>query len=205
MIYLGTTVLTEDPNRRDPPSHTSLISKTRQVNTTGAFNETVKGAVNQQLRPFSWFLGSATDVGNLETFRTFCKGRLMPFWVPTWQHDLLLLADVVPGSIVLPLQNVGYTKFMWDPTQKDRRYLAFIKMGQGIVYTRRIDVAVEDSPTQETITLDSAIPVALVVGEWMLSYLTMCRMDSDAVAYHWHAPGIAEAELTFREIPLEVP
>lgn len=205
MIYLGTTVLTEDPNRRDTPTHTQVLSKTRQVNTTGPFNEIVKGGSIQQLRPFSWFLGSRADVTTFETFRDTNKGRLGRFWVPTWQHDLLLITNVTAGASVIPLRNMGYTKYFWSPTKKFRRYLALIKMGQGIVYLRRIDSAVEDTALQETITLDTAVPVNMTVGEWMLSFLTMCRLDSDTVRTHWHSPTLAEAELTFRELPLEVP
>ena len=205
MIYLGTMVLTEDPNRREAPTHTQLLSKTRQTNTTGAFNEITKGTTGQQLRPFSWFLGSRADITEFELFRDTVLGRLKPFWVPTWQHDLLLATPITAGASVIPLLNTGYTKYFWNPAKNYRRYLALIKMGQGIVYLRKIITAVEDSPIQETITLDAAVPVNMVVGEWMLSYLTMCRLDSDTVKTHWHGPALAEVELTFRELALEAP
>lgn len=205
MIYLGFPVLTEDPNRRDIPTHTLQLSKTRNDSVTGPFTEIVKGPVQQQVRPFSWFMGSRADVVAFEAFRDSCAGRLNPFWAPTWQHDLYLQTVVIAGTAVIPLVNTNYTKFFWDPVNKWRRYLAFVRIGTGISFLRRIDVATEDSAIQETITVDSAVPVNLIPGEWMLSFLTMCRLDTDVVVTHWHGPALAESVLTFRELPLEAP
>lgn len=205
MIYLGTTVLTEDPNRKEVPTHTLLLSKARNDSLTGAFSELVKAPVQQQTRPFNWFMGSRADIVAFETFRAARKGRLAPFWVPTWQHDLYLQSNIAAGDTILPMVNVGYTKYFWDADNRWRRYLAFIQIGTGINFIRRIDSATEDTGLQETIELDSGVPVNLVVGQWMLSYLTMCRLDSDVVVMKWLGENIAEAALTFRELPLEVP
>jgi hypothetical protein len=116
-----------------------------------------------------------------------------------------MLSDVLAGTAVIPLHNTNYTKFFWDPVNKWRRYLAFIKIGTGISFIRRIDIATEDSFTQETITVDAVVPVNLIPGEWMLSFLTMCRLDADAITTHWHGLQLAEAVLSLRELPLEAP
>lgn len=205
MIYLGYPVLTEDPNRRDIPSHILQLAKKRVVSETGAFAEVVKGIAQQQVRPFSWFIGSRADYNNFADFRNMTMGRLSPFWVPTWQHDLILKEEVAALSTILPFQNIGYTRYFWDTTIKWRRYLAFIQIGTGISFIRQVNNAVESSAIQETLTIDSGVPVKLNLGEWMVSFLTFCRNESDTFETHWHGPALAEVALVFREIPLEAP
>jgi hypothetical protein len=62
-----------------------------------------------------------------------------------------------------------------------------------------------ETPTEERLTLDAALTEAMFRGQWMISFLTLCRLNSDEVALHWHSPTIAEATLEFVELPTETP
>lgn len=203
MIFLGLTVLTEDPNRRDSVSQQYTRSKIRIDSTTGNFTEIEKAKASRMVRTFEWFMPDRASIAVFLAFRNERQGRLVPFWVPTWHHDLILDHDIVAGSSLV-VRNVGYTRYKFDTRYTWRRYIAFIQIGAGIQYIRRIDNATE-TPTRETLTLDTATPATLVKGQWMLSFLTLCRLDKDEVPMHWHLPTAAESSFDIREIPNEMP
>lgn len=205
MIYLGIPVLTEDPNRRDVPTHALNRSKLRADSVTGAFIEVVRSPAQQQVRPFSWFIGSRADLAAFRAFRNGQLGRLNTIWVPTWQHDVFLAADIAGGAPLMTIKNTHYTRFFWDPAKTYRRYLAFIQIGTGISFIRKVINASEDSPTQETLTLDVGVPSLIGIGAYMVSFLTYCRLEDDTVTIHYHLPTLAEAVVNFRELPVEMP
>jgi hypothetical protein len=96
--YLGLTVLTEDPNRRDQPTHTADRSKVRIDSVTGPFTETEKAKAQKQKRPFSWYMETRAEIDLFRAFRAERKGKLVPFWLPTWHHDLVLSEDVLDAG-----------------------------------------------------------------------------------------------------------
>lgn len=205
MIYNSLTVLTEDPNRREVPTHTFNKSKTRLDNLTGVFTELIKGDAGRQSRPFSWYMASRADIAAFEAFLEERKGRCVPFWIPTWHDDLILNTDGDATLANVEVQNINYSRHQFDTTYTWRRHLAFIKRGVGIQFIKRIDGAVETSTTFETLTLDSVLGQALPKAQWMLSFLTLCRLESDEVELHWHAPHIAESTFNVIELPFEMP
>lgn len=205
MIYNGVTVLTEDPNRREVPTHQSNKSKTRLDNLTGVFTEFIKGDANRNARPFSWFMDSRDSINAFLAFLDERKGRWAPFWVPTWHDDLMLASDGDGTLATIEVQNINYSRHQFDSLYTWRRHLAFIKRGAGIQFIKRIDGAVETSSTLETLTLDSALGQDLPKDDWMLSFLTLCRLESDEIELHWHNTDIAEADFNVIELPFEMP
>jgi hypothetical protein len=204
VIYLGSTVLTVDPNRRDLVNQTFDRSKFRIDSATGPFTEYDKALIGRQLRTFNWYMGTRAAINDYKAFLAERQGRLVPFWVPTWHHDLVLAADIIVPSGSIDIQNIGYTRFLFDPLYTWRRYVAFIKIGSGIQYIRRINTAIENTDT-ETLTLDAAPTGPIVVDQWMLSFLTFCRLESDTVPMTWHTLTVAEAAFDMRELPQEMP
>jgi hypothetical protein len=41
-------------------------------------------------------------------------------------------------------------------------------------------------------------------NQWMLSFLTLCRLDQDEILLHWHGKECAEAEFVVVELPQEM-
>jgi hypothetical protein len=204
MIYNGLTVLLEDPNRRDDPMDQYNITKVRQDSLTGPFNELIKGTANRPVRPFSWYMPDRAHITAFEAFLAERVGQLVPFYVPTWHHDLIMTTDPLLGDNFITVKNVGYNRLLFDAHKTFRRYLALIQHGVGVKYIRRVESVLE-TPTEERLTLDAALTEAMFRGQWMISFLTLCRLNSDEVALHWHSPTIAEATLEFVELPTETP
>jgi hypothetical protein len=205
MIFLGATVLTEDPNRSEDPSHTVKRSKIRIDSITGPFAEFTKGMSSRQGRPFSWYMENRAAINEFRAFLNERRGRFAPFWIPTWQHDFALTHDVTNGDATLVVKNINYTRHQFDPLFTWRRYIAFIQIGVGIQFIRRIDGSAESTNTTETLSLDAAILQDMQAEYWMVSFLTLCRLDQDNPTLHWHSPTLAESMLQIIELPAEMP
>lgn len=202
MIYAGFTVLTEDPNRRDTVTQQANRTKTRIDSGTGPFTEVTPTAVGRGVRAFNWFMPNRGAIDSFRAFMAERAGRLVPFWVPTWHHDFQMATDMPTPLTTLDVINVNYARYQFDATQTWRRHLAFINIGNGLQFIRRIDGAVEHVTT-ETLTLDSAPATAMLKGQWMLSFLTLCRLEKDDYNLRWSGRTIAECTFDVREIPQE--
>lgn len=203
MIYAGFTVLTEDPNRRDAVTQQANRTKTRIDSQTGPFTEVSPAQAPRGVRTFNWFMPDRPSIDAFRAFMAERAGRFTPFWVPTWHHDLQLAGDVLSPASTLNVIDIGYSRYQFDSTQTWRRHLAFIQIGVGLQFIRRIDGAVEASPV-ETLTLDSATASAMLNGQWMLSLLTLCRLESDSYDLKWSGRNVAECSFDIREIPQEM-
>lgn len=154
---------------------------------------------------FNWQLHGRREIEEFRAFLQARKGACVPFWVPTWQHDLVLAADIGAGIAGLKILNMGYTKFMWaDPA---RRYLAIFALdgSQRRAY-RKIVSSAEGTP-HETLTLDGAVIPSgqLLADQVLVSFLTLVRLAADDPELIWHSRDTAEVTLSFVEVPLEVP
>jgi hypothetical protein len=201
--YLGFDVLEVMPNwERDLQRNyaRSLVTLDPEIGPITVDDKGGSAIVSQQ---FPWFL---KDHPSATTFRAFILkrfGQLVPFWTPTWDQDLVLANDVgaTDGSIII--QNVFYTRFFFP--LNSRRYIAFIPQNGGANVYRKITAAVDNGNGTETLTLDSATGTAFAQGTTMISFLTLSRLASDDSEIDWMTNDVAQAELSFQEVPREVP
>lgn len=173
--------------------HDSRTGKLRAVDRSGVAVISPGG--------FIWLMEGRNEIQSYRDFIAARKGALVPFWVPTWQHDLPMAADLTAGNVNLSIVKIGYTKFMFAASA--RRHLAFI-LADGTKYYRKVTAATEGTDT-ETLTLDSSIGVSVPAASTMVSFLTLCRLAVDDPELVWHSRDVAEAVLDFVELPREAP
>jgi hypothetical protein len=150
-------------------------------------------------RPFLWTCAEKSEIEALKTWFNSHRGRVVPFWAPTWRRDLLIAQDVPAANATFSIQPCGYTKYSY-PSRARRHLVARLNTGLAC----REVTAATDNGTAEALTVSSAWGEILPVGTW-LSFLTLCRLGSDELEIGWRSDGVAEAQLTFVEIPQEVP
>ena len=151
-----------------------------------------------------WTLGSRDEITACRAWLALRRGRLTPFWLPSGQHDLVLAADVAPGSVTMVIQASGYTRYQFPAAA--RRYLCVTLLdGSGTRYYRRVTAAVAGVGT-ETLTLDAAFGPTTVIpaGRSRISFLHLVRLASDAPELQWHTRDTAEIALECVELPGEV-
>lgn len=143
---------------------------------------------------------------NVTTFRAFMLrrfGRLNPFWIPTWDQDLVLFQDVGSGDSGIRIKSEFYSRFFF-PTEA-RRFIAFIPIdGSGNVY-RKITGATDNGDGTENLTLESSTGKAFGATTTMVSFLTLARLAEDRISIKWDSSEHAESLLSLQELPRELP
>lgn len=200
--YLSTDVLDQTtPNMRDAIRQAFSRAGDLVGGETGrkVFDDFIGHAV--PVRSFSWLAAGRTEVAALQAFLDARKGRVVPFWTPTYCAEVPLYENKLAAASSLRVPFFGYTRFLFPQTW--RRYLAIVPPG-GAFLIRKVSSATDNGDGTETLTLTTPLGVD-VPKEWLVSFLTFCRLDSDRTKIKWHAAFTAEAEIDFREIPGEAP
>jgi hypothetical protein len=144
--------------------------------------------------------------GEIDDFRTFLrnrKGRLNPFWFPTWQADLVLAAQADMGAVAISIANTGYTRFQFPSVA--RRDLAIILDGSHILY-HRVVTATEVSGGTETLGLEHALESLINPGAVLISLLPCSRLAVDETPeFKWQTTNVVEATLQIQSLPGDTP
>jgi len=136
-----------------------------------------------------------TEMQTLRGLLLAMAGRWSPAWVPTWAHDLRLAANVVNGAITLDVQGPLLSRQALGANRRDVR----IALHDGTVLYRRVTQAQLQNPTTDRLTLDSTITTGFTVGQVaMISFLSLCRQDSDINLLRYFNAETMLCELTFR-------
>ncbi|MGH9685292.1 MAG: hypothetical protein ACRD4S_16980 [Candidatus Acidiferrales bacterium] len=201
--YRGFDVLEQMPNwasdlHRDYKR--SLIVMDPKIGLIAVDDKGGSAVVGQE---FPWYLANHAAVTTFRAFILARFGRLNPFWIPTWDQDLVLAANVLSTDGTIAIQSVFYSRFFFP--LESRRFIAFIPIdGSANVY-RQITASVDNGNGTETLTLDSATGKAFAAGATMISFLTLARLDSDDAEIEWMSNDLAQISLELQEVPRETP
>lgn len=163
-----------------------------------------KGGSAVVSQKFPWWLDGHANVTTFRAFLLRRFGRMNPFWVPTWDQDLILANDIGPTDTAIKIQSEFYSRFFFPSTA--RRDLAFIPAGGAPPYVyHRITAAADNGDGTETLTLDASLGVSMPAATTQVSFLTLARLADDKSELRWLHADHAEAELEFQEVPREIP
>lgn len=142
------------------------------------------------------------DIWNLLKFFDSKRGRLLPFWIPTWSKDIIVTAAILAADTVINIEDIEYTVF-YLPNEIIGRHV-YIQFPSGTYVCRKIIDA-----TSSTITLDSAIGTAVALGDLsklLISFLMLCRFDIDTIESVHMTNNIIQTDLIFEGLlnPLEL-
>ncbi len=156
-------------------------------------------------RPFTWTAIGRDEISAMRTFLDARRGRAVPFWLPSFQWDLALAADVAQNQSGATIRWVRYKQQMWGTTGA-RRHLALWSLGDGTMDFCRITGATDPANYQtETLTLDPVAQREYSSAKTVLSFLKFCRLDEDRVEVSYPSVNVAAATIRVRELPLEAP
>lgn len=206
MTYLGYDVLELNYNRRGPIEETldhDFILLDARTGKRYADDHAESPAAS---RPFIWTADDRAESATMRAFLAARKGRAIPFWFPSYQWDLALVEDCLTAAATLTIEWVRYTQQMFGTTGA-RRHVALWTHGvPGSMDYYRIDDA-DDPGTEvtETLTLDPAAVRDYDAETTVISFLKLCRLESDLVTIRYPDGVHAEAEIVVRELPNEAP
>jgi hypothetical protein len=163
-----------------------------------------KGGTPVVSHTLPWWLDSHAKATALRAFLLARLGQLVPFWVPTWDQDLVMAIDALSGSSTITIKTVFYTRFFFPDNA--RRYLALIPIsGAGTNRYVAVTGSVDNGDGTESLTLSAALGADVIAANTMISFLTFARLGSDETAIVWSTTEYAEAVVAIQELPKEIP
>lgn len=124
-------------------------------------------------------------------------GRWAPAWVPSWTHDLRVVANVSAGAITLDVAGPLLSTVALASNHRDIR----IELDGGAVLYRRIASVAAHSASVDRLTLDAALPDAFTVQQVrMACFISLCTQDSDVNTLRYFGPDALQCELSWREL-----
>jgi hypothetical protein len=202
--FKGFDVLEIAPNWADAPLKRSykrsMVTIDPKVGPIEVIDKGGSALIGQE---FPWWLDTHPSVTAFRAFVLRRFGRLNPFWIPTWDQDLVLAQDVGSADTGIKIRSEFYTRFFFPSAP--RRYIAFIPTdGSGNVYSKITDSA-DNGDGTENLTLEAATGKNFAKGTTMISFLTFARLASDMTAIRWASSDHADALLALQEVPRELP
>jgi hypothetical protein len=189
------------PNRVEPPVHALAHAITRVDAPTNSFLEEQVATLPRVTLPYRLFLDTRAQFQALLTWFASVKGRYTTFYIPTWQADLPLTADMTSVATTLTITDIGYTE-RYFPVEA-RRHLAFIT-GDGTITHRRVTASVDNGNGTETLTIASATGIAISKDTDLVSFLLLVRLASDELDVLRFSQTNAECVLECVEVPGEM-
>lgn len=174
-------------------------------NETGKRKSDSHAAAPNPVRPALLVAFSRTQAATYRTFLDARKGKAVPFWLPSYQQDMTLAADLSSGSAAPTIKRFGYGTLMF-PAGGSRRHLAFLLPGTAFDF-RKVTGAVDPgSGATESITLSGGVSRTYPAATSIVMFLTLCRLEQDEYEIQWYGgQGVAKFPLQLREIPNEAP
>lgn len=152
-------------------------------------------------RPFvmqshNWMPFGRDEQAMLRRLFYFLRGRQKTVWVASPNHDFYAVSGI--NGNVIDVENAGFVDFGIVPGRRDVRILGT----DGTCFYRRIVAATILSEAVERLLLDGpAINLPLNDIE-SLSFITLCRQESDSVSWQHvtDGDGLAKVSTTFRGV-----
>jgi hypothetical protein len=156
------------------------------------------------VRTYHWTCQSLADIAELKAFLDARLGRLVPFWLPSLEHDLTLAVDRDAAHTFLDVVTIGYAANLFPDTGA-RRHLSIRKVSDGTAIYRKVTSASNNLNGSESLHLDTSLGQAVTVAQWQVGFLRLCRLEDDVNAINYEARSYATCRLRVRELPHEAP
>jgi hypothetical protein len=203
ITYRNHPVLTFQPNRSNPIDQQYLRLTSLLDNGVNAVTIDDHGKQPNIVSSVEFILENKSQVAEFRNWLQQCAGRHKPFWMPTWQADLNSLELMAKGSRNMTIHNVGYAMhYQRKPGKQD--VMVLLRDGTRI-YRHITGAVISDSNSQkELLTFEAPLNQSIQPKNiLMLSFLGLCRLDSDLVEFEWLTHDIARVALKIRLLSSE--
>jgi hypothetical protein len=201
--YRNHPVLTFQPNRSNPIGQQYLRLTSLLDNGVNSVTVDDHGKQANIVSSVEFILENKAQVDEFKNWLQQCAGRHKPFWMPTWQADLHSLELMAKGSRNMTIHNIGYS--MHYQTQFGKQDVMILLKNGDSVYRHITGAAMSDSSSQkELLTFDKPLRQPISLKDiLMLSFMGLCRLESDLVEFEWLTHDIARVALKIRLLSSE--
>lgn len=150
------------------------------------------------LRRFSWLLHGRSAITTFRRWLAERRGRVTPFWIPSYQDDLRVTAPIASADSSLRVQAIGVASLVAaSPLRRD----LLIKTRTATFY-RRVNSVAELSATEDGLVLDSPLGTTFQPSDFVaVQWLSLVRLDADAIELAWITDTLCRIDLTMRVLP----
>ena len=149
-------------------------------------------------RTHRWLLVGRAAIAAFRAWLAARAGKLKPFWLPSFQADLEVVAPVGGTDAFLTVANRGYAE---GPGPVVGRRDLLITTTGGARFLRRIGAASVLDAARELVTIDRALGTTLQPEAFQrISFLRLVRLDTDHVEIAHLTDEVAEAVLPLRSL-----
>lgn len=193
--YRGFPVLEWRPDWLAEPSYSPERELARVDAGTGPVVVYDQSGVPVTVSTYQFVLQGRAQLSRFRSLLYALGGRWGAIWVPTWARDLEVVADAPAGSATLDVEWSGLAAIGQPINRRDLR----IELVDGTVLYRRIEGAARMGQDVEKVLLDQPLPRALAAADVRLvSFIALCRQDTDVNKITWWSDSIAWSQLSFR-------
>lgn len=126
-----------------------------------------------------------------------CYGRVGELWLPSWNKDFFLTANIGASDTTINIQDCSYTTY-YPATPGTGRYL-FFYVNSATWYARKVT-----SGSNSQLVIESALGMAYTTSQIKyLCILYLVRFDVDELDWSFITPNVTEIEVDFVELPHE--
>ena len=143
-------------------------------------------------RPYKFLLQGLQDIWNFRKFLHRRAGRLRPFWVPTFENNMLVAQT---GKLT---QSIEVYADDYREYAQERTHIGIL-LDDGTWLLRTINAATASGTDTAVIGLDAPINInANRIRQ--ISFLGLKRLDADRVELQWNANRVLECTVSMMEI-----
>ncbi len=148
--------------------------------------------------PLELYFEDASEVYECRDWFNRMFGALTPFWVPSYQQDMVPLETIAADATSFDIQSIRYTDLYWPLLS--RRVLAFVRE-DGTFVKREIVGATDNGDDTETIEINEALGTAFTQHRANgICFLWFGRLLDDAFPIEWESADRASVSLTMIEL-----
>jgi len=145
-----------------------------------------------------WLGKTKSETWDIVDFFDSKMGRFLPFWVPSWDTDIVITSSFVAGDSQLTIEDIEYSTF-WLPNDLTGRFIIIQWPDESYVCKKIIG-----APTSTTIVLDETIGKdadSSMVNNLLTSFLFFVRFDQDELEAKYVTRDVAIMALSFKSVP----
>lgn len=178
--------------------------------TTGRVTVTAKSPFTATTRDFTWLLSSTTEILDFLHWWDRRKGRCIPCWMPSNQHELTLRENVAATDTQLVLDDYNmevlyeYPGLFADRPHPLRSHI-YLRAANGEYYTTQI-INIESKNTLNgtvTVNIDPIGKAIDASGIVAVGFLHHMRADSDMAEIIFYDKRLAEVTVKMTEVLYE--
>lgn len=199
VLYRGVELLVIPPNRTDtsPRDESDAADTEGAAGASDALVPSVPDTALSQDRTLTWTVARRADLAALEAFLSRRRGRLAPFWCPTWRQDGTALSFVTGGTVMLVS---GYaTAFARLAAERGGRdhWITLHRNGTMTPYA----VTAVTNNGDGTMTLNPEMGSTTTAGGTRFCRLEMVRLTDDEIQTTYLTGSVATIAVGITTVP----